>query len=353
MQAAASDTRRMAQDDCRILPVELCATVAVRLQRSCPARETVGLAERIEETERIEAVLTARRYVARSTDSEVGLRCVRSVRSPAAHGRRRAAQRSTGSRTRSRPWPGSRRSRHGTTASARAMRCPVGRRPRKRVSGAAATMCRLSQASRRSTSRPSNSAAGRRPRNRARRWAAAGRRRQWPDRDPPRRGRPRHRPARPAARLCRAGCRGQGRSHRWQGKHCAPLAIVSMPLSTERVLDAVRAHRYVENRLHGVLDVFVDEPRTRARTDHGPAYLARPSTSPDSAASQSRSAAPTRTKAPLEASSTARIEGCVRRRATCRRPRRWLCRNADRPCQTAGHRLHARRRRTRAGVAQG
>jgi len=51
--------------------------------------------------------------------------------------------------------------------------------------------------------------------------------------------------------------------------------ILSEPLSAARFLDVVRAHWHVENRLHRVLDVVMDEDQSRARKDHGPENLAR------------------------------------------------------------------------------
>jgi predicted transposase YbfD/YdcC len=51
--------------------------------------------------------------------------------------------------------------------------------------------------------------------------------------------------------------------------------ILSKPLSAARFLDVVRAHWHVENRLHWVLDVVMDEDQSRARKDHGPENLAR------------------------------------------------------------------------------
>jgi len=51
--------------------------------------------------------------------------------------------------------------------------------------------------------------------------------------------------------------------------------ILSKPLSAERFLDVVRAHWHVENRLHWVLDVVMDEDQSRARKDNGPENLAR------------------------------------------------------------------------------
>jgi predicted transposase YbfD/YdcC len=51
--------------------------------------------------------------------------------------------------------------------------------------------------------------------------------------------------------------------------------ILSKPLSAARFLEVVRAHWHVENRLHWVLDVIMDEDQSRARKDNGPENLAR------------------------------------------------------------------------------
>ncbi len=51
--------------------------------------------------------------------------------------------------------------------------------------------------------------------------------------------------------------------------------ILSKPLPADRFLDVVRAHWHVENRLHWVLDVVMDEDQARARKDHAPENLAR------------------------------------------------------------------------------
>ena len=51
--------------------------------------------------------------------------------------------------------------------------------------------------------------------------------------------------------------------------------VLSTPLSAARVLDVARAHWHVENRLHWVLDVVMDEDQARARKDNGPENLAR------------------------------------------------------------------------------
>jgi predicted transposase YbfD/YdcC len=51
--------------------------------------------------------------------------------------------------------------------------------------------------------------------------------------------------------------------------------VLSTPLSATRFLDVVRAHWHVENRLHWVLDVVMDEDQARARKDNAPENLAR------------------------------------------------------------------------------
>ncbi len=51
--------------------------------------------------------------------------------------------------------------------------------------------------------------------------------------------------------------------------------VLSNPLSAARFLDVVRAHWHVENRLHWVLDVIMDEDQSRARKDNAPENLAR------------------------------------------------------------------------------
>jgi predicted transposase YbfD/YdcC len=51
--------------------------------------------------------------------------------------------------------------------------------------------------------------------------------------------------------------------------------VLSTPLSATRFLDVVRAHWHVENRLHWVLDVIMDEDQSRARKDNAPENLAR------------------------------------------------------------------------------
>jgi predicted transposase YbfD/YdcC len=51
--------------------------------------------------------------------------------------------------------------------------------------------------------------------------------------------------------------------------------LLSRPLPAARLLEVVRAHWHIENRLHWVLDVVLDEDQARARKDHAPENLAR------------------------------------------------------------------------------
>ena len=51
--------------------------------------------------------------------------------------------------------------------------------------------------------------------------------------------------------------------------------ILSKPRSPAPFFDVVRAHRHVENRLHRLLDVTMDEDLSRARKDNGAENLAR------------------------------------------------------------------------------
>lgn len=51
--------------------------------------------------------------------------------------------------------------------------------------------------------------------------------------------------------------------------------LLSKPLSAARLAAIVRAHWHIENRLHWVLDVVMDEDGSRARKDHAPENLAR------------------------------------------------------------------------------
>jgi len=51
--------------------------------------------------------------------------------------------------------------------------------------------------------------------------------------------------------------------------------LLSRPLTAAHFLELVRAHWHIENRLHWVLDVVLDEDQARARKDHAPENLAR------------------------------------------------------------------------------
>jgi predicted transposase YbfD/YdcC len=51
--------------------------------------------------------------------------------------------------------------------------------------------------------------------------------------------------------------------------------LLSKPLSAARLAAVVRSHWQIENRLHWVLDVVMDEDGSRARKDHAPENLAR------------------------------------------------------------------------------
>ena len=51
--------------------------------------------------------------------------------------------------------------------------------------------------------------------------------------------------------------------------------LLSTPLAAARFAEVVRAHWHIENRLHWVLDVVMDEDQARARKDHAPENLAR------------------------------------------------------------------------------
>jgi predicted transposase YbfD/YdcC len=51
--------------------------------------------------------------------------------------------------------------------------------------------------------------------------------------------------------------------------------VLSTKLDAARFAQVVRSHWHIENRLHWVLDVVMDEDGSRARKDHGPENLAR------------------------------------------------------------------------------
>ena len=50
--------------------------------------------------------------------------------------------------------------------------------------------------------------------------------------------------------------------------------ISSLPSNAERILQAVRNHWSIENKLHWVLDVALDEDRSRVRKDQAPENFA-------------------------------------------------------------------------------
>ena len=50
--------------------------------------------------------------------------------------------------------------------------------------------------------------------------------------------------------------------------------LLSTVLTPERFLDVTRSHWGIENSLHWVLDVTMNEDQTRNRKDHGPENLA-------------------------------------------------------------------------------
>ena len=51
--------------------------------------------------------------------------------------------------------------------------------------------------------------------------------------------------------------------------------LLSKPLAAARVAEVVRTHWQIENCLHWVLDVVMDEDQSRSRKDHAPENLAR------------------------------------------------------------------------------
>jgi len=53
------------------------------------------------------------------------------------------------------------------------------------------------------------------------------------------------------------------------------LYLLSTKLDATRLAEVVRSHWHIENRLHWVLDVVMDEDQSRTRKDHGPENLAR------------------------------------------------------------------------------
>jgi predicted transposase YbfD/YdcC len=64
---------------------------------------------------------------------------------------------------------------------------------------------------------------------------------------------------------------------RLDGKDDDPIVryfLLSRAFSPKRVIDIVRTHWTIENQLHWVLDVVLDEDKARNRKDHGPANIA-------------------------------------------------------------------------------
>ena len=60
-----------------------------------------------------------------------------------------------------------------------------------------------------------------------------------------------------------------------QATTAARYYLLSRPLSAARFAEIARMHWQIENRLHWVLDVVMDEDQSRSRKDHGPENLAR------------------------------------------------------------------------------
>ena len=67
-------------------------------------------------------------------------------------------------------------------------------------------------------------------------------------------------------------------SRRPHGQRAASLRVrhylLSTPMSAKRLLQITRSHWTIENQLHWVLDVHLDEDGNRARKDHAPENLA-------------------------------------------------------------------------------
>ena len=78
-------------------------------------------------------------------------------------------------------------------------------------------------------------------------------------------------------RIC--GANG-GSRHHWPGLKAIGMIeavryfIMSREFTPERMLELVRNHWGIENRLHWILDVVMDEDRMRNRTGNGPDCLA-------------------------------------------------------------------------------
>jgi len=67
-------------------------------------------------------------------------------------------------------------------------------------------------------------------------------------------------------------------THRQTGPQAEPAIVrwflLSKPLPADRLIEVVRAHWTIENQLHWVLDVILNEDAARARKDNAPANLA-------------------------------------------------------------------------------
>ena len=91
----------------------------------------------------------------------------------------------------------------------------------------------------------------------------------------------RHRAARFADEADFPGVKALGRitsRRRYRGKAADPPSVryflLSKSVSAKRLLATVRSHWSIENQLHWVLDVVMNEDQQRARLDNGPNNLA-------------------------------------------------------------------------------
>ena len=66
------------------------------------------------------------------------------------------------------------------------------------------------------------------------------------------------------------------RAQRWikEDKSCEDRYHIASITGATRVLDSVRSHWGIENKLHWILDMAFDEDRRRVRKDHGPENFA-------------------------------------------------------------------------------
>jgi len=63
-------------------------------------------------------------------------------------------------------------------------------------------------------------------------------------------------------------------STRNAGKPLTRYFLLSKPMHPEELLECTRAHWHIENKLHWILDVVMDEDQARTRKDHAPTNLA-------------------------------------------------------------------------------